>query len=154
VVPPDTSQRPCASWRLSVAWRPKYKLAAAGWRPGARADELDILAFEVAIRRRGLAAPVVMPCVRGALVVVEEDVVVKDELDEVDAWGCSRGSQQQSTAVDVPVLAAVGGRSWWRWVEVPVASRREESERIGFMGEKRNIMNNGSRHFYGGMSRK
>jgi hypothetical protein len=97
---------------------------------------------------------VVMPCVRGALVVVEEDVVVKDELDEVDAWGCSRGSQQQSTTVDVPVLAAVGGRSWWRWVEVPVASRREESERIGFMGEKRNIMNNGSRHFYGGMSRK
>jgi hypothetical protein len=44
-------------------------------------------------------------------VVVEEDVVVKDELDEVDAWGCSRGLQQQSTAVDVPVLAAVGGRS-------------------------------------------
>jgi hypothetical protein len=35
-----------------------------------------------------------------------------------------------------------------------VASRREESERIGFMGGKRNIMNNGSRHFYGGMSHK
>jgi hypothetical protein len=64
---------------------------------------------------------------RHALEVVEEDTTVKDE---VDAWGCSDGRQQQSMVVDASILATAGGRSWRYLVGglSGVAKRREARE--------------------------